>query len=97
VVLARLDLVDPVVPKDLAEDRRPGDDHRRALRLEPWQTSPLVEWKRGEAVELRVDRIRAQAVSLDQLRLALHRAEVQSGQRGPRAGTADRPVHLPGG
>ena len=43
VVLADLDLVEPVAAHDLAEDRRSGDDHGRALGLEAGDAAPLLQ------------------------------------------------------
>ena len=70
------------------DDRRAGDDHRRPLRLEAGHRAPLRERERGEALELRLDRVARDPVAVDALRVVL-RAELERGERRDRAGDAD--------
>ena len=82
---------------DLAQDDRAGDDHRRALRLEPGHLAPLRERKCGEPLELSLDRAVAEPMAVHALAVVLDEAEVERRERGDRARDADpspRPQRL---
>ena len=94
VSLACLEPLQAVVREDFADDDGARDDHRRTLRLQAGNASPLLEWQRCQPLELLFDGGAREHVAVYAVGVVFDEPEVECRQRCDRARDANRATGL---